>query len=398
MRRDMVAPLVLTVVLGGSVRAFAAEQYSLTRIPADPFEGIGAFGLNESGLVVGWRGNYGESAPRWSGYVWRSGGMTDLGVGPAAFDVNDAGQVVGRDEDAAHNYHAFTWTASTGVRRLGELPGGAVFAAAPFSEAVAVNNAGQIVGHLNDAGGNRAFVREPNGSLRFLPVPQGAPPQDVLAFGMNDAGDVVGRVYQGNSSYHACLWPAAGGSRDLGDLPGGLEFGNAVKINNGGLILGVAHADPDPANPISSGERAVLFLADGTIRQLGLLPGMTESNGRDINDQGDVVGFSGRGGTWSDSHAFVWSEQAGMRDINGLLDASGTGWSLSLPQAINNAGQILVVGQFQGREALALLTPVPEVTAATLAVTIAPFALLTRRRRRAAAHDARSGGGPDRSS
>ena len=392
MHRHIVAPVLVAVVLVAPLGIWAADGrlYSVARVPADPFTGIGAFDLNDAGQVVGWRGNGDDLTRPWNGFVWSpTGGMLDLGVGPAAFGINNAGQVIGRDQDPATlEFHAFTWTASTGVRRLRQLAGGAEFATADFSEAVAVNGAGQIAGHISNGGGYRAFVRDPGGTIRFLPIPQGLPPQDVLAFGMNDAGDVVGRVYLGNSSYHAYLWPAAGGFRDLGDLPGGLVQAAGVRINNRGQILGDALTSANPADPNSNGQRAVLFLGDGTIRQLGLLPGMSDSSGRDINDLGEVVGWSGSG-AWNNWRAFVWSEEAGLRDLNGLLDASGAGWTLSLPIAINNAGQIVVLGQSEGRDALAFLTPVPEVTATAVALTLGPCVLLVRRRWRTASRRGR---------
>jgi probable HAF family extracellular repeat protein len=381
MRRTLAA--LVGVVLMACLPAAAADapRYSVTRIPADPFTGIGGFDLNDAGQVVGWRGNYDDPRRPWNGFVWtRSGGMIDLGVGPAAFAINEAGQVVGRDQDAALDFHAFTWTPTGGVRRLSDLPGGAAFSGALFSDAVRINNVGQIVGHIDTGGGSRAYVRNPDGAIRYLPVPQGLPAQDVIAFGMNDAGDVVGRVKTADSTYHAFVWPAAGGYRDLGDLPGGLTLGTATHITNAGQILGDALTDPNPTDPHSNGQRAVVFLEDGTIRQIGLLPGMSDSSVRDVNDLGEIVGSSGSG-SWYDWRAFVWSESGGMRNLNDLLDASGAGWTLSLPQAINNLGQIVVVGQFDGKEATALLTPVPEVTAAAVAATFTPFALLARRRR-----------------
>jgi probable HAF family extracellular repeat protein len=71
------------------------------------------------------------------------------------------------------------------------------------------------------------------------------------------------------------------------------------------------------------------------MRDLGVLPGDTQSRGDHVNDWGIVVGASeGSGGV----RAFVWSSQAGMRDLGSL---SGSTYSEAF--AVNNAGQI--VGQ-----------------------------------------------------
>ena len=95
-----------------------------------------------------------------------------------ATDVNDAGQVVGytdHQSDGAHR--AFLWTDGNKVE-LGTL-GGA------WSEALAVNARGDVVGNSVDAGGQpRAFLWS-KGKLRPI---KGM----IEAYGIDDAGRVVG--------------------------------------------------------------------------------------------------------------------------------------------------------------------------------------------------------------
>src|SRR5437762_1541669 len=78
-----------------------------------------------------------------------------------------------------------------------------------------------------------------------------------------------------------------------------------------------------------------------------------------LNDLGEVVGWS-RADDPESTRAFIWTESEGMLDLNNLLGASGTGWTLDTPQGINNAGQILTSAWFNGQYRAALLTPVPE--------------------------------------
>ncbi len=66
--------------------------------------------------------------------------------------------------------------------------------------------------------------------------------------------------------------------------------------------------------------------------------------------------------------------------LTGLLDATGRGWVLTNAFDVNDRGQIVGVGIFQGRQQGFLLTPVPEPTAGLLIA--AGVAAVTLRRRR----------------
>src|SRR5262249_46857557 len=123
-----------------------------------------ATAINEAGQIVGWSQtsvNSGQYQYSQSAFFRdSSGAMTNLGTLPGlplseAFDVNDLGQVVGSSGGQLHvPYHteyqpqqAFVW--QNGVMTgLGEPPG------YPRSQAVAINNAGQIV-VFADNGGER---------------------------------------------------------------------------------------------------------------------------------------------------------------------------------------------------------------------------------------------------
>ena len=96
-----------------------------------------------------------------------------------------------------------------------------------------------------------------------------------------------------------------------------------------------------------------------------------------INNDGVVVGYVERWDSVRD--AFVWTEADGTLDLQSLLDASGAGWDLNYATDINEAGQIIGRGQYQGRLLGFVLTPVPEPTGAALCA-VGCAALLTRRR------------------
>ena len=86
-----------------------------------------AEGINDSDQVVGWGSN--------DGFVWTPGIGTifPFGFNSKAYDVNNAGQVVGSKG------HAFVWTASSGLLDLGTLGGSG-------SAAYAISSNGYIAG------------------------------------------------------------------------------------------------------------------------------------------------------------------------------------------------------------------------------------------------------------
>jgi len=73
-------------------------------------------------------------------------------------------------------------------------------------------------------------------------------PLSVLPAAINDAGTVVGSADAGGRAYHAFVWSAAEGIRDLNTLVSGLPAGfvldRALEINDEGLIVGDGHFGP----------------------------------------------------------------------------------------------------------------------------------------------------------
>lgn len=104
----------------------------------------GANAINSAGEIAGWA-NVGSNS---HAITWtQSGGLVDLGItascGSTAFGVNDSGLVIGWFNNSAgctFTSHAFSWTHSGGLKDMRLLTGG------NYSFAYGVNAAGQIVG------------------------------------------------------------------------------------------------------------------------------------------------------------------------------------------------------------------------------------------------------------
>jgi probable HAF family extracellular repeat protein len=139
------------------------------------------------------------------------------------------------------------------------------------------------------------------------------------ATAVNDLGQVVGRGGAGSGAF---LWQD-GTLTDLGVLPG-MTSSQAEDINASGQVVG------------SSGNGSVysafIWTAGGGMQALGTLGGCC-SQATAINDLGQVVGYSNVPGDAA-AHAFVWTLAGGMQDIH---DFSG---GTTFPWDINDQGQV----------------------------------------------------------
>jgi len=193
-------------------------------------------------------------------------------------------------------------------------------------EATAVNLGGTVTGWGEDAvGDDTTFLWNAPGPM----VDIGDPDYETTGEGINDHGAVV-------ASYgpHAGLWKE-GTWYDLGVLSGGLQS-DAKDINNGGLIVGWSH---DPTLSL----RAALFPGPGDpVVNLGTLPGGSQSWANAVNDDALTVGYSEvllPGFAVTTGHAFLYDADADppMKDLGALA----AGLCASGARDINEAGVIV---------------------------------------------------------
>ncbi len=239
-----------------------------------------AYGINSSGTIVGT--SFVNGQPH--GEIWNGSQSTDLGAGIYATGINDSGAVIGG------NGHAFLLANGT-YGDLGVLPGG------NWSSAYGVNNAGTVVGYGNI----------------------------------------------GNGLFRGFVWTASGGLEELGTFGGNNSY--ATAINGSGEVVG--HAS------LSSGYENAFIEVGGVMTDLGSLGGGS-SYAYGINDSGVVVGYGWVVGC-NDPHAFVYMNGV-MLDLNALIP-SGSGWELLEAYGINDEGQIVGEGMFDGQSHAFLLDP-----------------------------------------
>lgn len=287
--------------------------------PLDPPTRFGvAWGLNDLGQVSGLARN---ELNQTRAFLWDSvGGMLDLGsLGRTtphnARAVDALGTVVGNSYVDSQNFHAFYWQSGPGMMDLGVLPG------ATRSDAGDINAAGQIAGEV------------------YAP---------------------------GNASSEVALWPSPGGPIvTLGTLGGSRGF--ASRLNDTGTIVGAAMLASGVYHPFRIVPMGGVHYQDvdldginDLMEDLGQLrPGDVVAMANDVNASDSVVGYSST--TFlldiSGAHAFLFKNGT-LFDLNDLV-LQGSGFTLAVAWAINDAGQIVGSGLVGGEEHAFLLDPLP---------------------------------------
>jgi probable HAF family extracellular repeat protein len=263
--------------------------------------------------------------------------IIDLGTlgGPTSgIAINAAGNVTGFSylAPATHGagVHAFRYADGVGMIDVGVLPPGNI------SCGNGINSGGTICGHsfvAENGTAPHAFLADSALALTDL----GTDDDVSVAFDINDHGVVTGEATRGLSDFHACLWTTTV-IRDIGTLGGSRSVGRS--INESGQVAGESTID----NPNVT--RAFRFTEGQGMISLGTLGGLN-SSAYGINNSGQVVGESDSGPILQQhsrftgfplfgTHAFLWTEGVGMRDLGHL------GGGTSRATAISNRG--LVVG------------------------------------------------------
>jgi probable HAF family extracellular repeat protein len=306
--------------------------------------------INNFGQVVG----HGADEPRTEtrAYAWsvEHGLIPDLGsvYGHASFatNINDKGVIVGYMTTATESLRAFLLGQGQ-MYDLGLLS--PVEYDEAFSVATDINNEGHIVGYSNNSDNAlRAYHWDhQNGMTDLGTLGSGRS----YAYSINDAGMTVGwSQVDGKSGYRAFAWREETG---MLELPGKPDLPTvAYGINASGAICGAA-----AVGALSNVLQAALW-QDGKVFDLGTLYNLSFSSGQAINDVGHVVGWSYPSARCdlANGRAIIWDQVSGVQDLNDLIGV-GTGWVLHKATGVNNEGEIVGCGAFDGKQQSFLLTP-----------------------------------------
>ena len=244
---------------------------------------------------------------------WQDGVLTDLGALPghhpssAPFSISNNGQfVVGLSENGAIDpptnfpeYDAVLWRRGHKIKNLGTLGG-------HLSEAVAVNNLGQVVG----------------GATNKI--------ADQYAAGLGPCWSL--NCWPSATQWRAFLWQN-GVKKDLGTLGTGNDA-VAGLLNAHGQVAGVSYTNTTPNQTTGIPTQDPFFWEEGgPMVDTGTLGG-TLGYPTSLNNKGQLVGQSNLAGD-KKYHPFLWVKGKTMKDLGTLGGGSGTA------TAINNAGQIV---------------------------------------------------------
>ena len=182
------------------------------------------------------------------------------------------------------------------VHDLGVLPGTVT------TWAESINDSGQVVGWAQNAQQVRyPVIWDSSGNISRIGSLTGE------AKAINNAGQVTG--------YPGFLWSPAAGYRAIGLTAG---YG----INSRGQVSGFVN------------HRAAIWNPDGTITNLGEIPGQGTSYGWEISDSGAVAGFYEVSTTSSVRRPFKWTPETGLVRLPVLSSY------FSHALGINSSGQV----------------------------------------------------------
>jgi probable HAF family extracellular repeat protein len=363
------AAAVILFILGSSAQAYR-DVIDLGTLGGDKSV---ACSINDSGQIVGDSGRACLFDP--------TGGGANIDLGSLggshshAWSINNNGQIVGYAFTGFGDYRACLFDATGGGANtdLGTLGG---YKSGAFS----INDSGQIVGQAETPypwwSDSYACIFDPTGDENNISI--GTPDwipigylSEAAAYSINDSGQIVGQQVSPISDLQvACLfypenvWPLF-----LDD-----NFSSALFINNNAQIVGYSGI-----SGLYSDHQACLFdpTGGGANTDLGTLPGYDFSEAWCINDSNQIVGYAYNDFLYPRACLFDPTGGGDNIDLNTLIDPS-LSWTLQRAYSVNSDGWIVGVGINPDGYAHAYLL-IPEPASAMIIALGGVFLSLRRR-------------------
>jgi probable HAF family extracellular repeat protein len=244
--------------------------------------------------------------------------------------VNDLGQVVGMSTSpntTTQQYQGFLWTPGQGMIDLGvpQDPDDLtlVYWGAP---AYGINNAGQIIVDCWVGEYSRAWVYQDGAWTKLKRAVDWG---NTKAYAINQKGQIAGGTHfnvEGHLEWQACVWDSVAAlPRPLGTLGKSPSTGRA--INNNGWVVG-------ESGKLDNSTHAFLSTG-GPMQDLGPLIENGGSWATGINDAGWIAGHASK--SFSFGTAVRWSPAGVIENLGNVIVGNPNSSSAI---AINNAGQI----------------------------------------------------------
>lgn len=394
MRSHFMSLKTLTKLLAASILASVtmgnAEDFILIDLGTLGGSTSYALDVNSSRQVTGnslVTSDPGSTGSLLRAYLWTSGTMTNLGSVPPlppststnrfarGYAVNDAGVVVGELNNDSSRAFVYSGGVMSGLTRLaGDNDNGV---------AHDLNNAGVIVGISSNGTASRPtkWTHSGNGYVPSdLGTIAGTPASTGRAWAINENGVVVGLSLNGSGTSQATLWNA-GAITNLTSLGDGTRFSQAYALNKNLQVVGASSTGQTVGQLIGTTSTTSITRAfrwqGGVMTELPPLNLYTPTNdgpttnyhsvAMDINDAGVIVGNSQRI-AGSAAVATLWKNDV-PTDLNTFLPAE-SGWVLRSAEGINENGDIVGFGTFNGEaRAFLLQRKVPDVPVTTVPVS-----------------------------
>ena len=325
---------LLPTLLLGMITSSSVLAYELI----DLGHNVAPKAINNPGTIVG--SIKSEIYPYLTTAFRRSsdGTMELIKGGTSANAVNDADLVAGSTVDGAFiGTHQWSDYGAFGINKWGEVSGYKVGKnllqprSLPYNPAIFNGNKWDFydIAQLYPRG-----TREDVYADRFI------------LNGINSEGYTVGYKYRyGLATYSAILIDPNVNVNNLSDvvyLP--TYGGRAVDINESNMIAGTT-ANNTRVTPVIYSQAFVYdynAMTDNLLI-LDVLDGGLRSHAYDINENGEVVGYSESA---TGNHAVLWDETGGITDLHTLMLEEG--WVLTSATAMNDKGDIVGTGTLNG--------------------------------------------------